>query len=334
MIGNLAAVASRSTPTSSAMFKPPAAAEVREFRHWKDFVNDNFPGLEHRNHDPNGFDAQVSAWRFSGGTLTTIHASDSEVIRTRQLADRAETGQIKLLWQIAGRMQVEQDQRSSRIEPGQAVACDTTRPYRCRLYDGAQFAVLMLPHAMCPGWERISQTLCGRPLGDCSNLRAAFGALMALSGAVRDERDGGDATLAHAVQSLITSSLHHCAAELGLGSDSSPRLRRAERYILDHLGDPGLDPDHLAAALCMSRRSLYSLFKEHQLTPTRLIHDLRLERSRIALNDPNNRHRKITDLAYDHGFSDYATFSRLFKGHFGVTPSEFRQRARSAQLDA
>jgi AraC-like DNA-binding protein len=328
------APAANSVP-AAAMFGMPQATEVREFRQWTDFVNANFPWLEHRKHGEAAFNARVSAWRFSGGSLATINASASEVIRTRKLADRAESGQIKLLWQIAGQMLVEQDGRSTMIEAGQSAVCDTTRPYRCRLYDGAHFAVLMLPHAMCPGWERISQTLCGRTLGQRTTLRAAFGALLALNGAASDDDEAGDDTLAHAVQSLITRSLHHCASEFGLHGDGNPRLRRAERYILEHLSDPSLDPDDLAAALCMSRRSLYMLFKQHALTPSKLIHDIRLERSRIALDDPNKQQRKITDIAFDHGFNDYATFSRLFKTHFGLTPSEFRQRHRKAErLDA
>jgi len=336
MIGHDAAgLPGRISLPAAVMDGRPPVTEVREFRQWKDFVNANFPWLEHRQHGDGGFEARVSAWHFSGGSFAIIEAAPSEVIRTRQLADRAETGQIKLLWQLAGSMQVEQDGRSTTLAAGQAAACDTTRPYRCRLHEGAHFAVLMLPHATCPGWERISLSMCGRALGERSNLRAAFGALLALGNARQDDRDGDDDTLAHAVQSLITSALHHCAAELGLNGEASPRLRRAERYILEHLGDPGLDPDHLATALCMSRRSLYSLFKDHQLTPSKLIHDLRLERSRIALNDPNGRHRKITDIAFDHGFSDYATFSRRFKSHYGLTPSEFRQRQRRpARLDA
>lgn len=84
----------------------------------------------------------------------------------------------------------------------------------------------------------------------------------------------------------------------------------------------------LAAALCMSRRSLYMLFKEYRLTPAKMIHDIRLEQSRYSLGDAKQQNRKITDIAFDHGFGDYATFSRLFKAQYGVTPSEYRMKSR------
>ena len=48
---------------------------------------------------------------------------------------------------------------------------------------------------------------------------------------------------------------------------------------------------------------------------------------RQALDEPANRSRKITAIAFDHGFSDYATFSRLFKQQYGATPRSFQQKA-------
>lgn len=38
----------------------------------------------------------------------------------------------------------------------------------------------------------------------------------------------------------------------------------------------------------------------------------------------------MAEIAYRYGFSDQAQFSRLFKAQFGMTPSDWRRRARSA----
>lgn len=303
---------------------------VKRFRDWADFVNSSFPWLEHRNHCGGTFIASISTFSFGNGSIATIKAGASEVLRTRPLAAAAESGHIKLLWQLAGTMDVEQDRRCTVMQRGQSTAIDTTRSYRCRLSDGAYFAVLTLPHDACPGWERISQKLCGTALAENNSLRAAFGAVMALTDPVFGEHDiVGDSVL-RAVQSLVTTSLHQSAHDLDKAGHGNAKLRKAEQHILAHISDPALDPNDLAAALCMSRRSLYMLFKDHQLTPSKMIHDVRLQRCRQALDEPASRSRKITDIAFDHGFNDYATFSRLFKQQFGVTPSEFRQRGNSA----
>lgn len=307
-------------------------SELDGFRDWTEFVNENFPSLEHRNHCSGTFAAHVSAFRFGSCSIATIKAGASEVLRTRLHAEAADSGHIKLIWQLAGTMDVEQDRRCTVIRRGQSTAVDTTRSYRCRLSEGAHFAVLTVPHGACPGWQRISQKLCGTALTEGNALRAAFGAVMALTDPEFGDRDEVGDSVLRAVQSLVTTSLHRSAHDLDTVGHGNPRLRKAEQYIVAHLADPDLDPDDLAAALCMSRRSLYMLFKDHQLTPSKLIHDVRLQRCRQALDEPANGERKITDIAFDHGFSDYATFSRLFKQQFGITASAFRQRSRSAAL--
>ncbi|MGQ0701321.1 MAG: helix-turn-helix domain-containing protein [Panacagrimonas sp.] len=315
-----------SAPLSS---QPLRSEQVHGFGAWKDFVHDNFPWLEHRDHSGGAFHAEVSAYRIGNGALTTIRAGASEVIRTRHLAEASEKGFIKLLWQMSGRIQVEQDRRQCLIEPGQATVCDTARPYRIRLSEGAHFAVLMLPHAACPGWEQISQKICGAPLAEGPTVRAALGALMALTGLPQSGDSSGNDTVLQAVQWMLSASLHKAASDLGVSAFRNPRLNRAQRHIIEHIGDPGLDADGLATALCMSRRSLYMLFKEYRLTPAKMIHDIRLEQSRASLGDARQQHRKITDIAFDHGFGDYATFSRLFKIQFGLTPSEYRLKSRA-----
>lgn len=325
-LANLAVDAGRSASASLSM-QPLNTEMVRGFGPWKDFVHDNFPWLEHRDHGGGGFEAEVSAYRIGNGALTTISAGASEVIRTRHLAETSEKGFIKLLWQMSGGIQLEQDRRQCLIEPGQATVCDTARPYRIRLTEGAHFAVLMLPHDACPGWGQISQKICGSPLPEGPAVRAALGALMALTSLPPDMENSGNDAVLQAVQWMLSASLHKAASDLGVSAYRNLRLGRAQRHIMEHIGDPGLDANGLAAALCMSRRSLYMLFKEYRLTPARMIHDIRLEQSRASLGSVTHQNRKITDIAFDHGFTDYATFSRLFKAQFGVTPSEYRLKS-------
>lgn len=113
------------------------------------------------------------------------------------------------------------------------------------------------------------------------------------------------------------------------------RLDRAHAVIQRRIDDPALDADALADELRMSRRALYLLFAKAGQTPSRAIRELRLDSCARRLRDPAHDHRKLTDLAYDHGFNDYATFSRLFRAQYGLTPRDFRRRHRGPQrLDA
>lgn len=49
----------------------------------------------------------------------------------------------------------------------------------------------------------------------------------------------------------------------------------------------------------------------------------RLARASVVLQDKNKR---IIDVALDFGFSSHETFSRAFKGAYGITPAEFRAK--------
>jgi len=307
---------------------PSATEKVNSFGKWKDFVHDNYPWLEHRNHSTAEFSAEVSAFRLGNGMLTTISVGSCEVIRTKRLAELSEEGFIKVMWQMAGQMYVEQGERQAIVLPGQATVCDTARPYRIHLSDRAHFAVLMLPYAALPGWETISQRLCGSQLTETGSMRAALGALLALTGIPQTFVADAGATVSQAIQLMLMSSMHRSAGVMGAPGTLNSRLNKAQQHILRNIGDPNLDANDLAEALCMSRRSLYMLFKEYKLTPGKMIHDMRLQHCMEALSDPARQNQKITDIAFDHGFGDYATFSRLFKAQYGVTPSEYRMKSR------
>ena len=102
------------------------------------------------------------------------------------------------------------------------------------------------------------------------------------------------------------------------------RLYRARAVILKRIADPALDADAVAAELFMSRRALYLLFERYGLTPTRAIREIRLDCCLRLLRDARHHHRKITDIAMDHGFQHFASFSRKFKQRYGVSPSAVR----------
>jgi len=102
-------------------------------------------------------------------------------------------------------------------------------------------------------------------------------------------------------------------------------LDRALEVIIKRIGDHALNSDSLAAALRMSRRSLYYLFERQNLTPTEAIRNIRLECCKEALGDPRQQSRKVIDIALNFGFSSAAAFSRQFKQRYGFQPLAFRE---------
>jgi AraC-like DNA-binding protein len=99
-------------------------------------------------------------------------------------------------------------------------------------------------------------------------------------------------------------------------------LERARRFVQARLFDPDLGVAALLAELSVSRSRLYRLF-EASGGVTNYIRHRRLLHAYAVLADPSE-HRRICDIAEEHGFSDGAEFSRAFRREFGRSPSEVR----------
>jgi transcriptional regulator GlxA family with amidase domain len=56
----------------------------------------------------------------------------------------------------------------------------------------------------------------------------------------------------------------------------------------------------------------------------------RLDACRRSFDDRGHDHRSITDIAIGFGFSNMAHFSRVFRTHLGVAPSDYRRVAGAA----
>ncbi|MFG1379205.1 helix-turn-helix transcriptional regulator [Xanthobacter autotrophicus] len=71
-------------------------------------------------------------------------------------------------------------------------------------------------------------------------------------------------------------------------------------------------------------RTLQKMFQQHGVTLKEHLTWSRLHLARSALTDPANAGKKVSDIAFEAGFNDIATFNRLFRKSFGRTPSSLR----------
>ncbi|WZB63088.1 helix-turn-helix domain-containing protein [Achromobacter xylosoxidans] len=105
-------------------------------------------------------------------------------------------------------------------------------------------------------------------------------------------------------------------------------MRRLVReHIERHLDAGHLSPETIAAALGISRSSLYRLFLRDGGVNA-YIQGRRLDRCFDELLLAAGGHIGIAELAYRYGFSSESAFSRAFRLRFGASPSEVRAHAR------
>ncbi|GAB2620489.1 hypothetical protein GCM10027168_60690 [Streptomyces capparidis] len=107
---------------------------------------------------------------------------------------------------------------------------------------------------------------------------------------------------------------------------------RVHAFIDQHLGDPALGPEAIAAAHGISTRHLHRLFAEHDRTVAAWIRHRRLECCRDDLADPQLAARPIQSIAAQWGFTGPAQFSRAFRAAYGVSPREHRHAARTVEV--
>ena len=139
-------------------------------------------------------------------------------------------------------------------------------------------------------------------------------------------------TAARGAGELIVELVRLSLQELAGRESATTQLEAFRDRIRDHIGrhlrDPALSLDHIAQALNCSKRHLHNAFNAEDDTLAHHILRRRLQACMRELQDPAHAQRTITDIAFSWGFSNGAHFSRVFREHTGVSPSDFRAASR------
>ncbi len=120
---------------------------------------------------------------------------------------------------------------------------------------------------------------------------------------------------------------------LGQSSGISPHTRHTlwmahiSNIIRQRIGDPTLNVARIAKAANISPRFLHSLFHGSDLTPMRLVKQLRLQECHRSLQDPALATKSIKDIAAAHGYRRSDQFARDFSRQFGTSATRIRTLA-------
>jgi AraC-like DNA-binding protein len=111
--------------------------------------------------------------------------------------------------------------------------------------------------------------------------------------------------------------------------DATPEyVRRAERYLLEHLTEAVSVAD-VARAAAASTRTLFDGFKRaNGIGPLAWVRGERLERARADLLAARHGEVRITDVAMRWGFQHLGRFCVAYRERFGETPTETLYRRR------
>lgn len=126
---------------------------------------------------------------------------------------------------------------------------------------------------------------------------------------------------------LLTALMEGAPAK-SLGGSAGARamlLERVSQSIEMHLSDPHLNLEQVAARHGISMRYLQKLFETVGDSFGHYVKLRRLERCRMDLLSPLHAQKSISDILFQWGFNDSASFSRAFREQYGMSPRDYRK---------
>lgn len=276
-----------------------------------------------------GFRGSIRAVGLGSGTgVAVVDAGACLLTRTAGLAADDRESAYLLSVQRVGPFEVRQLGRYARMVAGQAVLYASDVPFELRCTDHTGCVSLLVPTAAL-GLRRITvDPLLGRPipadLPELHVLARYVAALASLPGELDGHsRSGIGQTTADLLRTVV---LALTARTWSVPAGRSALAVAFRQHVHDHLRDPDLSVQTLAAAHRVSARYVTMVFADTGLPPpAAYIREQRLHQAaRLLAGDAT-----VADVANRCGFADPTTFTRAFRRRFDATPGEWRQARAS-----
>jgi AraC-like DNA-binding protein len=306
-----------------------AAPERWEF--WRDTVLDRSDADIPADASARGFSASVTGY-IGGRAELRDGRSDAVILRRRAARCRQDGGDeilLSALVSIEDRVQYQNNTTAFSVPTGRFLINDLAVPFEIDMarYRSINFR---LPRAAVAHAVRAwPGGFSGRLLPESPLASLLFAQLVRLADALPEMDDA-------ARQVALDATADFALATLRLEAQSAPWEEAAhwsglwlaaERFIERNIDRAELSPDTLARALRCSRTQLYRLFARHDVAVMDHIRDMRLNRCREMLADPDCR-LPVAEIASLCGMDNPSAFSRGFRRRFGCSPGELRRQAR------
>lgn len=117
--------------------------------------------------------------------------------------------------------------------------------------------------------------------------------------------------------------------KIEMKSNDEILMNKVMKTINDHLADPALNVEMLAANVGMSRVHMHRKLKELTNQSARdFIRSIRLKQAASLLQEKN---LSISEVAYATGFSNLSHFSNTFRDFYGISPTEYKEKPNVPQ---
>lgn len=279
---------------------------------------------------PSGVSARLDLWEFGSARVFTARSTGVTLVRDARAARGASHEAVALAVHGLGSGRHETGAGQRIVRSGELMMVDITRPFDFSWSGIGSSTSLQVPISDLGLPLRVVQRAAGR-------LRSSPLYRIVSRHVVDLTADADTLSASPLAADLGESSTHLVRALLADAADPGDTrtrdvfeetlLSQVHAYVRQHLRDPMLAPDSVAAALAVSRRQLFRVCRRAGLSLEQYIIGKRLEGARTELAARSARPRPIASVAYGWGFKDPSHFSRRFRAAYGLLPSEWRRLA-------
>src|SRR4051812_21842882 len=302
-------------------------ANGQQYEKWREEICRSFCRLDAEPSENNRIDCRNDFALVHSIALATPTGLSARFARTRELLTDG-CDDFVLISAHRGRVRVTQQQEAIDLSTTQMCLTEMNISGTIALNSAGRFTTTRIPRRslleICPNAE----TKLSRPLRENPALIVMIERYFALCNDVAQDLDtlGQKAAAQHLVDLIglllgANADQNDLIARRGY---SAARLDLMKTEVLKNLNKGDLTIDAIAGANGLGPRQAQRLFAQSGVTFTEFVLEQRLSLARRLLTDPCNRHRKISDIAYEAGFGDLSYFNRVFRRGFGITPSDMQ----------
>ncbi|MGP4021599.1 helix-turn-helix transcriptional regulator [Saccharopolyspora sp. 5N708] len=255
-------------------------------------------------------------------TATLISQSDPETYRVGLL--------------LSGAMQRSWGRQEANYGKYELHADDSSQPFELRVrstHGPISCVGIEIPKKQVTLPRGRADRLIGRPVSARNGIGALLaGALLHLTTDTSVYRPTDDSRLGAILGDLVSALFAHVMEEDDRGLPPETRRRtlalRIQQFIRQHLHDPQLTRDTIAAAHHISTSYLHRLFQDDGIPVMAWVRHQRLERAR---NDLALHAMPVHEIAARWGFTCHTDFTRAFRTAYGTPPRDYRQQKLHTQ---
>lgn len=296
---------------------------AKRYSAWRDAICDVYVHVDVNATDPDRYQGFIQETKFGQVVLTDILLSEQRIRRSRQHISRLDKDCYYVQLIHKGSVTVSQSGSEHRSNAARGAIFCATEQYELHGHGEVRSFYLELPRdefAQRFPRDRIPTSGLLDTTQGIGRITTEFcAALASESTNVNNELRAG---LGNQLMDMLALTLQANDGELPMTERwaRNARLRSVQHWIEQHIADPDLCLEEVAAANRISLRYLHALFENCEMSASEWIWDRRLQLAYGSLVRGDGR--TITAVALDHGFSSPTHFTTRFRRKYGTSPRD------------